>query len=242
VIFVPNLHEVGVVGRRVVFEFCTWGEENQLTAVDQEGQPLCVVYLLMLNGAAGPGPKPTPGPWMARVWPLPASITNGTSTLTVSAVGNGSAFFSIKAGGSSCPTLDAALARYAAITFPHRLPVSAAATVAAADGAAGALIGLSVSVADLGEAPPQMETDESYTLEIPAAGGQAQLTAKTVYGVRMPWWRLWFALSRGGSVRCCCFCWFLALWRISCERIPPNNTKSWHRRTYTRSRAHLRSG
>lgn len=47
--------------------------------------------------------------------------------------------------------------------------------------AAGTLNSVTVQVADYSEDYPQLEDDESYTLDIPSSGAAA-ITAKTVYG------------------------------------------------------------
>jgi hypothetical protein len=54
------------------------------------------------------------------------------------------------------------------------------------------LAALTVTVADLDESAPQLDTDETYTLSIPADGSGATLTAKTIYG------------AMHGAVQCGC--------------------------------------
>jgi len=73
------------------------------------------------------------------------------------------------------PFLEQAFKRYAALTFPHTMkwvegPPSSAVTM------------LTFTVDDLNDDHPQLGTDESYTLKVPANGGAATAHAKTVYG------------------------------------------------------------
>lgn len=105
------------------------------------------------------------------VWPAVKAKTFGTAAVAVDAA----AFrFTVADGKAPVPTLEKAFRRYQALTFPH--------AAAANDTTAAALTGLSVAVADLSELPPQLETDESYELDISDVGGVAKLTARTVYG------------------------------------------------------------
>ena len=70
--------------------------------------------------------------------------------------------------------LAAAFARYTALTFPHQ-------TLASSSSAGAAVVKLVVTVLSTAEDFPQIETDESYTLNVTAAGA-ASLAAKTVFG------------------------------------------------------------
>ena len=82
----------------------------------------------------------------------------------------GAAFFSTAA---TSDFLTQAFERYTALTFPH---------VYAPSIAVGAgVTGLTVTVDSTDDSHPQVETDESYELEVPATG-PATLHAKTVYG------------------------------------------------------------
>ncbi|CAK0847582.1 unnamed protein product [Prorocentrum cordatum] len=114
--------------------------------------------------AAGPAP-PT------AVWPQPRQAASGSAAVPVAP---GPDFFSLGGHGES-PLLEAAFERYAALTFPHAggaTPVSRA----------GAVVGLVLSVWVLGEAHPQVSTDESYNLSVPSAGGVAVASSRTVFG------------------------------------------------------------
>ena len=76
-------------------------------------------------------------------------------------------------------TLSAAFARYQQIIMPHK----AASVVAATPGAA-VITSILVEVADLDETVLQLETDETYTLQLggSSAGLAGHIVAKTVYG------------------------------------------------------------
>ena len=111
------------------------------------------------------------------MWPIPASFANGSSTLAVSP----SLKFTVSGvrnGAATPSTLTKAFARYASIMFPH------ASGGGGQEAAASTLASVTVNVdaAGLNDNYPQIETDESYTLAVPADGSGATLTAKTVYG------------------------------------------------------------
>lgn len=76
--------------------------------------------------------------------------------------------------GGPIATLEAAYARYGAIMFPHP-------SEAAVGNHMSLHSAVSVKVDDRSEGYPQIDTDESYTLDINDNGG-IQLAAKTVYG------------------------------------------------------------
>lgn len=119
-----------------------------------------------------PPPPPPPTPTThAFIWPLPTKYTNGSTSLAVDASA-GVGFFS---GPASSKLLAAAFERYARLTFPHKVP-------ATDDASASSLSGLTVTVDSTAEDFPQIETDESYELTVPDAGGKASLHAKTVFG------------------------------------------------------------
>ena len=105
----------------------------------------------------------------ATLWPLPQSIKRGQKDLTVSPSAN---FFSVS--GSS-DLLSKAFERYDKYTFPH-------AANSGSSGSGPKITGLDLVVADKDESHQQLDTDESYTLKVPATGGKAKVTAKTVYG------------------------------------------------------------
>lgn len=100
------------------------------------------------------------------IWPAPKKATTGTATVSVKASRE---FFAFRSPGQAPETLRAAFERYFDTTFPH------VATTTHAD-----LSFLDVTVDDLDESHPQLETDETYTLAIDKNG--AQLHAKTIYG------------------------------------------------------------
>lgn len=104
-------------------------------------------------------------PILANVWPLPASMSSGTDTL---AVMPSMSFFT---SSSTSPFLDQAFARYTQLCFAHRTKPSLT---------AAGLSGLVVNVDSTDDSHPQLETDETYSLDVSGAG--ATLSAKTVYG------------------------------------------------------------
>ena len=114
-----------------------------------------MVALLLLSTAAH-----------ASVWPQPRSATSGQSVLHLTP---GHDFFVAANAGAKGSLLQAAFARYSALTFPHTTTTK------------GPLTALHVSVDDPDESHPQLDTDESYTLEV-TAQASASLSAKTVYG------------------------------------------------------------
>ena len=74
--------------------------------------------------------------------------------------------------GSASPILSEGFARYAKIMFAH--------DTAGTSRDGGGLSTLQVTVDDIDESHPQLETDESYSLSVDAAA--STLKAKTVYG------------------------------------------------------------
>lgn len=103
----------------------------------------------------------------AAVWPLPSSVTQGTTTLAVVPSDN---FFT---GSSMPPILKTAFQRYMGLTFPH---------VSSPSPSPGPRVSnVSISVDSSDESFPQLETDESYSLTV-SANGAAVIHAATVYG------------------------------------------------------------
>jgi len=132
--------------------------------------------------APGPAPPAPPHPTTRPlIWPLPTEYTRGTTTVGV-AVADASKFFS--SSTAATPFIAQAFARYADLCFSHRVSAANAAKAVRGRHAADAgITGLVVTVASTDDSHPQVETDESYTLTVPAAGGPATMTAKTVYGM-----------------------------------------------------------
>ena len=125
------------------------------------------------------------------IWPIPASYTNGTATVSVSP----KLTFTLSSSSSSdaapsCPTLTAAFERYQGLTFPHVTSAADAeqelSNILSKDKkgstTGAALSSVTVKVDDLDESHPQLETDETYTLTIPSDGSGATIEAKTIYG------------------------------------------------------------
>lgn len=98
------------------------------------------------------------------LWPAPRYALNGTATVFLTPSKD---FFTAK--GAAGALLQAAFARYAALTFPHQVTTE------------GLLTALHINVEDTDESHPQLQTDESYTLNV-STRSAATLHAKTVYG------------------------------------------------------------
>ena len=111
---------------------------------------------------------------VTSVWPHPSKSSQGaTMGMRVDA-----SSFAFKYSGAVSPTLDAAFSRYKDLMFPHA--VAAEAAVDAERGTA-TLATLLVTVTAPDESHPQLETDESYALQI-GDDGSAKLDATTIYG------------------------------------------------------------
>jgi len=121
-----------------------------------------ITKMFLFANAAAAAPANLP-------WPMPSDFTSGTNTVTVD---SGNFMFDY----SSVPSdmFADAVSRHAKRTFTHigvdTLPASIQ------------LTGLDISVVDADESHPQLETDESYTLTVPADGTNAKLHAQTIYG------------------------------------------------------------
>ena len=100
------------------------------------------------------------------LWPCPAKFTSGSTNMTVDSA-------SFKFTGTTHPDVVAGFARYMELTFPHPVPASDKA-------AAGAVSGCTVAVSNMTKLL-QMETDESYTLDI-KADGTCAITSVTYVG------------------------------------------------------------
>ncbi|KAJ2834884.1 Glucosamine-6-phosphate isomerase (Glucosamine-6-phosphate deaminase) (GNPDA) (GlcN6P deaminase) [Coemansia furcata] len=111
-------------------------------------------------------------PAMASIWPIPSVYVNGT---TITAASN----VQITALSSTSSTLDAAIRRYNEIIEYEAFTPPTDYNKRPPD-PEGNLMGLSVSVVNRDETL-SLETDESYTLDIPT-NGMAKLKANTIYG------------------------------------------------------------
>ena len=121
----------------------------------------------------------------ASVWPQPASMTSGNASIVVGGCDGAPFRFTTNAPNST--VLAAAFARYPKLLFPHAfdpaLERDDAAPAPDDDWSAACLGALHVVVDDASDAHPQLDTDESYALEVPAAdGATATARAATVYG------------------------------------------------------------
>ncbi|KAJ2001389.1 Glucosamine-6-phosphate isomerase (Glucosamine-6-phosphate deaminase) (GNPDA) (GlcN6P deaminase) [Coemansia thaxteri] len=109
---------------------------------------------------------------VATVWPIPAVYTSGLSNTAAPSV-------QIMAWYTTSSILSGAIARYNEI-IGNEAFTAPADYMNGAPVTDGSIIGLSVSVTSSDETLT-LDTDESYTLDVPTTG-QASLTAKTVYG------------------------------------------------------------
>lgn len=123
-----------------------------------------IAALALAQAVAGFSPQPF-------VWPAPSSMSQGSETASVSP----SLPFFKMSSGSAPKTLQGAFDRYEKLSFPH-----ATGKKGSRGSTAGAISSLSVSVSDVDESHPTIDTDESYTLKI--AADEASLSAATVYG------------------------------------------------------------
>lgn len=144
--------------------------------------PSCVGFNThgwLKNGSSSLGPAqvdtyllpvgPAPAPPLP-VWPAPVNASSGSTLLRVSSD-------LVFTATSPSADLNAAFMRVRSYLFPHTL----VGTIDAAASLLPVLDSVIVDVADV-SAPLQVGVDESYTLDIPADGTAARLTAATVFG------------------------------------------------------------
>jgi hypothetical protein len=112
-------------------------------------------------------------PHQPLIWPLPRKWKNGTSMLMLSR-----ANWKFNVVNATVPTLTAAFARFQNVVFAHSIDVHKQTNAALNK----QISGLDISVGSIDESHPQLETDESYSLSIPADGSNAKVRAKTIYG------------------------------------------------------------
>jgi hexosaminidase len=129
-------------------------------------------------GPTPPGPAPAPKDNPA-IWPMPRAYTNGDANVTITPSSN---FLTVEADTNATPFLTAAAARYLPLIFPHSSLTSSSSSSSSANVSTSSITTLQISVTSSASDFPQLETDETYTLSIPATGGAATLHAKTVYG------------------------------------------------------------
>ncbi|KAJ2783888.1 Glucosamine-6-phosphate isomerase (Glucosamine-6-phosphate deaminase) (GNPDA) (GlcN6P deaminase) [Coemansia javaensis] len=108
----------------------------------------------------------------ASVWPIPALLTNGNSTTSIQNT-------LVLSSNTTAAVMKDALSRYTAIIAKEALTPPADYKLARPS-AAGKLGSLAIKVGSSDETL-SLETDESYTLDVPVSG-EAVLSAKTVYG------------------------------------------------------------
>lgn len=102
------------------------------------------------------------------IWPQPKIYTQGTGSLHVQPLR-----FTTTNGDIS--TLTEAYERYHKIMFPHAIDDSKKPSIVGAHT-------VKVTVKDISEGYPQIDTDESYVLDIQTRDEAIELTANTVYG------------------------------------------------------------
>lgn len=123
--------------------------------------------------APPPPPSPVPNPphsyTNSAVWPMPRSISQGTTALKISP----RLSFTVAGNSSALPSLDAALNRFRSIAFQHRVsPV-----------AGPALTSMDVRVRDP-DALLGFGMDEQYNLTIPAdPAGSGLIESNTLFGL-----------------------------------------------------------
>eukprot|EP00039_Didymoeca_costata_P021355 m.344287 g.344287 ORF g.344287 m.344287 type:complete len:645 (+) comp24133_c0_seq1:28-1962(+) len=105
------------------------------------------------------------------IWPHPRNYTKGSNTIQV----NPELTFTVS-GGKTIPTMTAGINRIKSMIFDHRVP-----QVDVTKNEVTMLDSMEITIKNSDEAPPQLDTDESYTLDI-ATNGLAAITAETVYG------------------------------------------------------------
>lgn len=116
------------------------------------------------------GPGAADPDTFSPIWPSPKHATNGSVSLRVCPA---TFRFSIAEGNSS--VLTAAVARYRSLMFAWG-PCEEQGSVSVPE-----LAGVHISVADIDDRAMQLHADESYSLEVSAAG-EANLTANTTWG------------------------------------------------------------
>ena len=116
--------------------------------------------------------EPTPSPAdPLPLWPMPTSITTGSSTLVVTS----SLTFS---ASSPCPELTAAFSRFTNDVFKHG---EFTGKQSAAKIGAGVLSNLQIKVKDV-TIELDLGVDESYTLTIPSDGSDVVISSPTTFG------------------------------------------------------------
>lgn len=111
------------------------------------------------------------------IWPLPSSATYDETAIPLShklkfQIIHERTSHEIKT--SKNPTMQAAFERYTSLMFPHSVD---------SEGEGAGVRHVKVTLKDLSEDYPQLDTDESYTLNVAAEeGGGIELSAATVYG------------------------------------------------------------
>jgi hexosaminidase len=112
----------------------------------------------------------------SSIWPEPREFSKGSDILALSKSQFLFTTFTKDKASVSVDTLNQAFDRYNKIIFQEHYFNSTVSTKALNNA-------VSVTVEDLSEAYPQLETDESYELSIPNEDmGSIQISSKTIYG------------------------------------------------------------
>ena len=124
------------------------------------------------------------GPLQPYLWPAPADMTQGT-TRTYVQPRSPDTFFIFKGPTKTTPnTLTRAFERYRTLTFPHVVTPGPHGAKSGRNGgavSAAELPSVIVHVEHVDESHPQIDTDESYRLDVPNDGSSAVISAPNVY-------------------------------------------------------------
>jgi hexosaminidase len=108
------------------------------------------------------------------IWPQPSTFTTGDKRVRIA--DSSTLNFNIEPKGSDIKTLSEAFLRYEKLIFSH-------AAVSTNNDKYPTISTIIVNVDSISEDYPQMDTDESYSLDIPSENDQPiKIHAKTVYG------------------------------------------------------------
>jgi len=141
----------------------TGNKKKEKREKKEEGKMRTICLLLVLAFLA----VALSGPVASSIWPEPAHFEQGNKLRTI----DGTSFVFTSSSGD-IPTLTQAFDRYNKLLFTH--PVKGASTPA---------VKVLVSVKDASEDYPQLDTDESYKLQISDDDKSAiSIDAQTVYG------------------------------------------------------------
>jgi hypothetical protein len=139
-------------------------------------QPSCTWTPPARRSPNGTCVQSPPGISPPMPWPLPHDVSNGGTTVQLSP-----SFAIVSAAGQTSPTLDTAVRRYQAQVVGVHIASPQGGTAPLATW----LQKLVVQVANFDETYPQLSTapgNEAYSLNIPANGSAATISADTIWG------------------------------------------------------------